>query len=148
VLIAAQTPGVVGRLAPVSDFRNLPASIARDLLNRQCFIPQVTAVSGRHNVIQGQFKKPGQIDWAVLCLRGKTSTILVYWNGSPQGVAQLALMDESITSFKNGYYRILQVAGEKFLVPLGNCVRVFALGDSTPEKRDSRQLRDQYPTFR
>jgi hypothetical protein len=115
VLIGAQGDGVIGRLAPVGDFPKLPVGIAQDLMNRGCRIPQVKGVSDRHNVIQGQFKKPGQRDWAVLCLQRNTSAILVYWNGSAQGPAQLAPMDETITPSKNGYYRILQVVGQKFI---------------------------------
>ena len=84
-------------------------------MSRGCRIPQVKGVPEKHNIIQGRFKKQGKGDWAVLCLRGNTSTILVYWNGSPEGPAQLAPMDETITPSKNGYYRILQAVSEKFI---------------------------------
>jgi hypothetical protein len=115
VLIAAQGRSVVGRLAPVGDFPELPTGIAQDVANRGCQIPQVKGVSARHNVIKGAFEKPGQRDWAVLCLQKNTSTILVYWKGAAKNPAQLAPLDETITPSKNGYYRILQVAGEKFI---------------------------------
>lgn len=115
VLIAAQGGSVMGRLAPVGDFPELPTGIAQDVANRGCQILQVKGVSARHNVIKGAFEKPGQRDWAVLCLQKNTSTILVYWNGAAKNPAQLAALDETITASKNGYYRILQVAGEKFI---------------------------------
>ena len=115
VLITAQGGRVIGRLAAVSDFPELPTEIAQDAANRGCQIPQVKGVTARHNVIKGAFEKPGQRDWAVLCLQKNTSTILVYWNGSAKNPAQLAPLDETITPSKNGYYRILQVAGEKFI---------------------------------
>jgi hypothetical protein len=115
VLIGAQRDRVIGRLAPISDFPKLPAGIAQDLMNRGCRIPQVKGVREQRNVIQGQFKKTGQRDWAALCLQGNTSTILVYWNGSAESPAQLAPMDETITPSKNGYYRILQVVSKKFI---------------------------------
>jgi hypothetical protein len=115
VLTGAQKDRVIGRLAPVSDFPKLPAGIARDLMNRGCRIPQVKGVLEQHNIIQGQFKRQGQRDWAALCLQGNISTILVYWNGSSEGPAQLAPMDETITPSKHGYYRILQVVREKFI---------------------------------
>jgi hypothetical protein len=115
VLIAAQGGRVIGRLAPVTDFPDLPTGIAQDVANRGCQIPQVKGVSARHNVIKGEFEKPGQRDWAVLCLQKNTSTILVYWNGSAKNPAQLAPLDETITPSKNGYYRILQAVGEKFI---------------------------------
>lgn len=115
VLVAAQGGRVIGRLAPGSDFPDLPTSIAQDLASRGCQIPQVKGVSSRHNVMKGAFEKPGQLDWAVLCLQKNTSTILVYWKGSVQNPAQLAPLDETITPSKNGYYRILQAVDEKFI---------------------------------
>jgi hypothetical protein len=115
MLIASQGSRVIGRLAPVSDFPELPTEIAQDVATRGCQIPQVKGVTARHNVVKGAFEKPGQRDWGVLCLQNNTSTILVYWNGSAKNPAQFAPLDETITPSKNGYYRILQVAGEKFI---------------------------------
>jgi len=113
-LAAAQTDRALG-LAPVSAFPELPAAIAQDLTNRGCRIPQIKDVPERHNVIRGEFKKPGQRDWAVLCLQGSSSIIFVYWNGSAQSPAQLAHLDETITPSKRGYFRILHVADKKFI---------------------------------
>jgi hypothetical protein len=115
MLAAAQADRAIGRLAPASDFPELPAAIALDLTNRGCRIPQVRGVSKRHNVIQGEFEKPGQRDWAVLCLQKNTSIIFIYWNGVAKNPAQLAPLDETLTPSKNGYYRILRVVGEKFI---------------------------------
>ena len=114
-LAAAQTGPAIGPLAPVSDFPELPAAIAQNLKVRGCRIPQVTGVSKRHNVIHGQFGKPGLNDWAVLCLQKNTSVIFIFWNGGVKNPARLAPLDETISPSKNGYYRILQVAGEKFM---------------------------------
>jgi hypothetical protein len=114
-LSGARADAVSGRLAMVSDFPELPAELAKDLTNRGCRIPQVPGVSKRHNVIQGEFAKSGQHDWAVLCLQKHTSTIFVYWNGAARNPAQLAPLDETITPSKNGYYRILRVVGEEFI---------------------------------
>ena len=72
-------------------------------------------MTARHNVIKGAFEKPGQRDWAVLCLQKNTSMILVYWNGSTRNPAQLAPLDETIAPSKNGYYRVLQAASGKFI---------------------------------
>jgi hypothetical protein len=115
VLAGAQKDRVMGRLAPVSDFPELPAGIAQDLTNRGCRIPQVKGVSKRHNIIRGEFEKPGQRDWAVLCVSKNISIIFVYWNGAAKNPAQLAPLDETLTRSKNGYYRILRVVGEKFI---------------------------------
>lgn len=51
-------------------------------------------IDGRHNVIKGEFLKPGQTDWAVLCSVGRVSLILVFWNGSETNPAQIATRDD------------------------------------------------------
>jgi hypothetical protein len=114
-LAAAQTDRASGRLAPVSDFPELPAAIAQDLANRGCRIPQIKDVPERHNVVRGEFKKPGQHDWAVLCMQRNSSVIFIYWNESAKTPTQLAPLDETLTPSKRGYFRILHVAGEKFI---------------------------------
>jgi hypothetical protein len=111
----AQTNRVAGRLAPVSEFPELPAAIAQDLESRGCRIPQVAGVPKRNNVIRGHFEKPGQLDWAALCLQGNTSIILVFWNGSAKSPTPLAPLDETIADSKRGYFRILHVADGKFI---------------------------------
>jgi hypothetical protein len=58
--------------------RELPALIKADLEKRGCKIPRFTRWDARHNVIQGQFLKPGQRDWAVLCRHQDKSSILIY----------------------------------------------------------------------
>jgi hypothetical protein len=111
----AQSDHAVGRLAPLSDFPELPAAIAHDLANRGCRIPQVEGVPKRHNVIRGEFEKPRQRDWAALCLQRNTSIIFVYWNGSAKSPTPLAPLDETMSASKRGYSRILHVAGGKFI---------------------------------
>jgi hypothetical protein len=72
-------------------------------------------------VLQGEFSKRGQYDWAVLCLEEdgathrQTSTILIYRHGSAGEPERLAPMDETITPSKNAYYRILRVVGKQFI---------------------------------
>jgi hypothetical protein len=46
-------------------------------------------IDGRHNVIKGEFSKPGQTDWAVLCSIGGVSSILIFWNGSTLKPAEI-----------------------------------------------------------
>jgi hypothetical protein len=47
-------------------------------------------IERRHNVIRGQFAKPGQSDWAVLCSVDGISSILVFWNGAAKNPAVLS----------------------------------------------------------
>ena len=76
------------RLSPAA-FPELPTNLVQELQRRQCTIPQEafsktfpSQRAGNNNVIKGEFAKPGQIDWAVLCSVKGISTILVFWNGS------------------------------------------------------------------
>ena len=79
----------VHRLAPRA-FPALPPSIVADLESRDCTVPQTYFLPEPHNVIHGEFRRPGQHDWAVLCSKSGSSTILVYWAGSPSDVEALA----------------------------------------------------------
>jgi hypothetical protein len=87
LLLIASNPAL--RLKP-SAFRELPPNLVQELQRRGCTIPQVTGFLERENVIHGQFEKPGQTDWAVLCARQASVTLLVFWNGSEINPAQLA----------------------------------------------------------
>src|SRR5689334_18492660 len=77
-LIEAADRQVV-RLSPAA-FPELPKNLRAELQRRGCKIPQLPMVRGRQNVIKGQFAKPGQTDWAVLCSIERVSSILVFWN--------------------------------------------------------------------
>lgn len=83
--------------------RELPAVIKTDLEKRGCKIPRFTKWDARHNVIQGQFLKPGQRDWAVLCRHQDKSSILIY-PGSTTADVQL------VRSEDHDPYRIIHTA--------------------------------------
>jgi hypothetical protein len=83
------------RLSP-SAFPELPKPIQKDLSKRGCLIPQPVITGSTlpqdyegSNVTSGEFQKPGQTDWAVLCSINGASTILVFWNGSVNNFEQL-----------------------------------------------------------
>src|SRR5438093_5178353 len=96
----------VVRLPPTA-FPELPANLVQELQRRQCTIPQETASESLapwyakkpNNVIKGEFARPGQIDWAVLCSVKGISTILVFWNGSENNPAALLPAADSNHSF-------------------------------------------------
>jgi hypothetical protein len=77
------------RLEPDA-FPNLPAAVRSDLKKRACTIPQPFTSSRPENVIRGRFFATNRTDWAVLCSRSRRSSILVYRQGAPQSVVELA----------------------------------------------------------
>jgi hypothetical protein len=80
--------------------RELPALIKADLEKRGCRIPRFTRWDARHNVIQGQFLKPGQRDWGVLCQYQDKSSILIYPGGAAADV-------QTVRSEDHDPYRII-----------------------------------------
>jgi hypothetical protein len=77
-----------------SAFTELPSNVLAELHQRGCTVPQVPEgvgleKPGLQNVIKGEFAKPGQADWAVLCSVNRVSSILIFWNGSVQGVSEI-----------------------------------------------------------
>lgn len=75
---------------PPSAFPQLPPAVARDLVRRGCTVPQTFDAATPNNVISGEFARRGQTDWAVLCSRGRRSSILVFWRGSVKSVSEIA----------------------------------------------------------
>jgi hypothetical protein len=61
--------------------RELPEAIRADMEKLGCRVPKFIKWDARHNAIQGQFFKQGQLDWAVLCRVGDTTGILLYPGG-------------------------------------------------------------------
>ena len=70
----------VVRLSPRL-FHELPRGVIDRLLALGCSIPQAKGISKRHNIIRGHFAQAKQTDWAVLCSRKRTSSILIFWDG-------------------------------------------------------------------
>jgi hypothetical protein len=83
------------RLSPAA-VRGLPPNLVKELERRGCTIPQETVTKKSNNVIKGQFARPGQTDWAILCSVKGVSTILVFWNGSEKNPAAIAPMEDRI----------------------------------------------------
>jgi len=107
------------RLAP-SVFRNLPVVVRTELERRGCTIPQPFAATGPANVISGRFTSRSRTDWAVLCSRDRTSSILVFRGGSTAAVVDIA-SEPDVNSLQGvgngaiGYSRALGVADAKYI---------------------------------
>jgi len=98
VFVFSQTPNQadwenanrkVLRLAATS-FPQLPDSVKNYLIQNGFEIPQAASLKEPHNVIKGQFIRPGQFDWSILVSKNFHSTILIFPNSSTDGVIQLA----------------------------------------------------------
>jgi len=76
------------RLEP-SVFSQLPKNIVSFLERRGCTIPQLFGDPKPHNVIRGEFARLGQFDWAVLCSKDRSSSIIVFWNGRTRSIAEI-----------------------------------------------------------
>ena len=74
---------------PPDRFSTLPTSIAARLRDLGCTVPQNIGTKEPHNVITGRFISAGNADWAVLCSRNRSSSILVFVNGSPDSMIEL-----------------------------------------------------------
>src|SRR4051794_21268719 len=109
----------IRRISPTA-VRDLPANVAGELQRRGCTIPQEQYSKKINNVIKGEFARPGQRDWAVLCSLKGVSTILVFWNGSAKNPAMIAPMEDRIfiQGFKkseSAYSRGIKTAGKSFI---------------------------------
>jgi hypothetical protein len=115
------------KLMSPAAFPSLPKNVARSLQARRCKIPQIIHPypghnwnPGRHNVLRGRFTKPGQYDWAVLCLRNGTSSILVFRRGSTTSVAEIEKQPVALWGyFMNGvgnYARVIYRANRRTIL--------------------------------
>jgi len=116
------------RLPPTA-FPQLPRNVIGELQHRGCTVPQGTFTKKPHNVIRGEFAKPGQTDWAVLCSVKGVSTILVFWNGSGNRPGALAPTEDrnflqGITPDKIGYSRGSVLRGR-----ISSCVTIVLTVD-------------------
>lgn len=80
----------IARLPP-SAFGELPEAVVHEMQRRGCTVPQPWEVFAPEpaNVISGEFQKPGQTDWAVLCSVDRATSLLIFWNGSADRVEQI-----------------------------------------------------------
>jgi hypothetical protein len=101
----------VVRLRPTA-FPELPKNLASEL-DRRGTIPQ-PYTDRRANVIRGEFAKPGQTDWAVLCSFHGVSSILVFWKGSERNPAQVAKWPKPDASVI--YDHFINPVGRKFIM--------------------------------
>lgn len=102
---AVQKDNGIRKVQP-ADVAGLPPEFVEKLNVRGCSIPQFGDV-GRAgqavgesageptNVIHGEFARHGQEDWAVLCSKGGSSTIVIFWGKTTACPASLARLEDA-----------------------------------------------------
>jgi len=102
-------------------FRQLPAAIVEGLEARKCLIPQYPYNKTPHNVIRGSFTSARRSEWAVLCSRRGTSSILVFRADSAKLVAEIAAARDNLYLQGDGqgrpyYSRTISVVGKDYIL--------------------------------
>lgn len=133
----------VARIRP-ADFKELPGKLVRELERRNCSIPQEAGTKTRTNVIRGEFQRPGQEDWAVLCSVQGFSSILVFWNGSEAGPAEIARAEDRIylqvvANQEVGFSRIITAVGRDYIMQ-----HYRAYGGPAPPPIDHQGIDDAF----
>lgn len=120
------------RLNP-SAFGALPVKVIRELEEKGCTIPQTYASKEPHNVVRGEFAKKGQQDWAVLCSRKRSTSIMIFWGGNRACASDIQLKADigmlQGTGYGIGYSRAIERVGNDFVMS-----RLNANVGSTPPK--------------
>ncbi len=133
------------RLAPAG-LTHLPDVVVRELGKRSCSIPQMWDGDKPHNGISGEFKKPGQTDWAVLCSIRRRSVILVFWNGSADKVEVVPSSDsadrnwlQGIGGNRVGFGRAIGAVGKDYIID-----HYRAYGGPAPPPIDHAGINDAF----
>jgi hypothetical protein len=131
------------RLRP-ADFRELPANLVRELERRKCTIPQQADAKLRNNVVRGEFARPGQRDWAILCSVDGYSSILLFWKGSENNPGEIARAEDrnflqGIGGEKIGFSREISAVGKDFIMK-----HYRAYGGPTPPPVNHQGIDDAF----
>jgi hypothetical protein len=78
---------------PIPD---LPTAVIQELQSRGCKLPNKKS---KGVVVHGEFFRPGQSDWAALCSTKKSTSLLVFPDGSRERVEVLQTMPRSFSKW-------------------------------------------------
>jgi hypothetical protein len=164
--LAVRKDNAIRKLQP-GDVAGLPPEFVEKLNTRGCAIPQYgdvgragdkaggSATADRPaseaagepatgaeatNVIHGEFARHGQEDWAVLCSKGGSSTIVIFWGKTTACPASLARLEDA-HYLKRGkdkkvrYSRSIRALGES---DLGDRAGIAGLKPFSHEGIDDR----------
>jgi hypothetical protein len=79
-----------------STFSDLPAAVLDELQSRGCKLPNKKS---QGVIIRGEFFRPGQTDWGALCSTKKSTSLLVFPDGSREGVEVLEMMPRNFSKW-------------------------------------------------
>jgi hypothetical protein len=74
-----------------------PEPVRRDLEGRGCRVLQRKRFSTPHNIIWGEFERPGQRDLCVQCATAAGVTVYVYWGGEAARVERVPVVGRGLT---------------------------------------------------
>jgi len=157
---AAKRDTAIRKMQP-GDVAELPAAFIEKLNARGCGIPQFGEVgragatagdpatagepakdaAGKPtNVIHGEFARHGQEDWAVLCSKGGSSTIVIFWGKTTACPASLARLEDAHyvkrgADKKMRYSRSIRALGQS---ELGDRAGIAGLKDFSHQGIDDR----------
>lgn len=115
---------------PSPNCPTMPENIVKYLEEMNCLLPQPSyKKDSRGGAFQIQFAAPGQNDWAVLCSRNGSSSILIFWKSSTEKVSEFAKYPDKDFIGAGGYFRRMGKSTEKSLTE--NNVRLY--GNIIPE---------------
>jgi hypothetical protein len=163
---AAKRDTAIRKMQP-ADVAELPAAFVEKLNARGCAIPQfgevgrAGATTGEPaqaskpasdaaggpataneptNIIHGEFARHGQEDWAVLCSKGGSSTIVIFWGKTTSCPASLARLEDAHylkrgADKKMRYSRSIRALGKS---ELGDRAGIAGLKDFSHQGIDDR----------
>ena len=139
---AAKKDAAISKLQP-ADVAELPPAFVEKLnaANRAGDAAGGPATAGgTTNVIHGEFARHGQEDWAVLCSKGGSSTIVIFWGKTTACPASLARLEDAHylkrgADKKMRYSRSIRALGKS---ELGDRAGIAGLKDFSHQGIDDR----------
>jgi hypothetical protein len=95
ILLAGHATPYHIRHLPLSSFPGLPDELVVLLTQRGCLIPQTYEAHRPENVIHASLERAGSSDWAVLCSKRGTVSLLVFFSSAPANLLVLSAAPET-----------------------------------------------------
>ncbi len=105
--------------ASPDQFKELPDRVKKEMKKLGCQVPQAPFFESK-NVVQGEFSKRGQKDWAAICSVNGRSHIHIFWGGPASCPSEIRSSDDKENVWitpagKTEYHKGISVVGEKYI---------------------------------